>query len=341
MRLEQSSLLLVKVLITGAEGFIGSHLTERVVAAGFSVKCLVQYNSFSSLGWLEDLPTQVLDQTEIIFGDIRDKGMMQDVIKGVDSVMHLAALIGIPHSYSSPQSYVDTNVSGTLNMLEAAKRNGVTRFIHTSTSEVYGTAQYVPMDEKHPLVGQSPYSASKIASDQLVHSYYSSFELPTVTLRPFNVFGPRQSSRAVIPAIIRQALAGQAEIELGNLDATRDMNYVANTVEAFIAALQEESAIGKTINIGSGEERSIREIAMQIIESIGSESELVVSPNRLRPKDSEVERLVADSSLANKVFGWSKKDSNYVDFEQGLENTIRWFSDNKKLSTDSPRAYVI
>jgi nucleoside-diphosphate-sugar epimerase len=284
---------------------------------------------------------QVLDQTEILFGDIRDKGMMQDATKGVDSVLHLAALIGIPYSYSSPQSYVDTNVSGTLNMLEAAKRNGVTRFIHTSTSEVYGTAQYVPMDEKHPLVGQSPYSASKIASDQLVHSYYSSFELPTVTLRPFNVFGPRQSSRAVIPTIIRQALAGQAEIELGNLDATRDMNYVANTVEAFLAALREESAIGKTINIGSGEERSIREIAMQIIESTGSESELVVSDNRLRPKDSEVERLLADSSLANKVFGWSKEDSNYVGFEQGLDNTIRWFSENKKISSDNPRLYFI
>ena len=331
----------MNVLITGAEGFIGSHLTERVVASGFQVTCLVQYNSFSSKGWLENIPTKVLDKTEILFGDIRDKGMMQDATKGVDSVIHLAALIGIPYSYSSPQSYVDTNVSGTLNMLEAAKRNGVSRFIHTSTSEVYGNSQYVPMDEKHPLVGQSPYSASKIAADQLVHSYYSSFELPTVTLRPFNVFGPRQSSRAVIPTIIRQALAGQAEIELGNLDATRDMNYVANTVEAFLAALREESAIGKTINIGSGEERSIREIAMQIIESTGSESELVVSENRLRPKESEVERLVADSSLANKVFGWSKEDSNYVGFEQGLEKTIRWFSDNKKLSSDSPRAYVI
>ena len=331
----------MKVLITGAEGFIGSHLTERVVAAGISVKCLVQYNSFSSLGWLEDLPSKVLDQTEILFGDIRDKGMMQDATKGVDSVLHLAALIGIPYSYSSPQSYVDTNVSGTLNILEAAKRNGVSRFIHTSTSEVYGTAQYVPMDEKHPLVGQSPYSASKIAADQLVHSYFSSFELPTVTLRPFNVFGPRQSTRAVIPTIIRQALAGQAEIELGNLDATRDMNYVANTVEAFLAALREESAIGKTINIGSGEERSIREIAMQIIESIGSASELVVNDNRLRPKDSEVERLVADSSLAKEVFGWSKEDSNYADFEQGLEKTIRWFSENEKISLDSSRAYVI
>ena len=331
----------MNVLITGAEGFIGSHLTERVVASGFQVTCLVQYNSFSSKGWLENIPTKVLDKTEILFGDIRDKGMMQDATKGVDSVIHLAALIGIPYSYSSPQSYVDTNVSGTLNMLEAAKRNGVSRFIHSSTSEVYGNSQYVPMDEKHPLVGQSPYSASKIAADQLVHSYYSSFELPTVTLRPFNVFGPRQSSRAVIPTIIRQALAGQAEIELGNLDATRDMNYVANTVEAFLAALREESAIGKTINIGSGEERSIREIAMQIIESTGSESELVVSENRLRPKESEVERLVADSFLANKVLGWSKEDSNNIGFEQGLEKTIRWFSDNKKLSSDSPRAYVI
>ena len=331
----------MKVLVTGSEGFIGSHLVESLVKQGHDVVCLVQYNSFNSQGWLDSIPRSIFEELDVVMGDVRDKDCLSKVAFGADAIFHLAALIGIPYSYQAPQSYIDTNVSGTLNVLEAARKEGVTRLIHTSTSEVYGTAQYVPMDEKHPLVGQSPYSASKIAADQLVHSYYSSFELPTVTLRPFNVFGPRQSSRAVIPTIIRQALAGQAEIELGNLDATRDMNYVANTVEAFLAALKEESAIGKTINIGSGEERSIREIAMQIIDSIGSESELVVSPNRLRPKDSEVERLVADSSLANKVFGWSKEDSNYVSFEQGLEKTIRWFADNKKLSTARPRAYVI
>lgn len=331
----------MKVLITGSEGFIGSHLTERLVASGVSVKCLVQYNSFSSMGWLENIPRQVFDQTEILFGDIRDKGMMLEATKGVDSIIHLAALIGIPYSYSSPQSYVDTNVIGTLNMLESAKENGVGRFIHTSTSEVYGTAQKVPIDERHPLVGQSPYSASKIAADQLVHSYLSSFELPTVTLRPFNVFGPRQSSRAVIPTIIRQVLAGQAEIELGYLDATRDMNYVANTVEAFVAALHEDSAIGKTLNIGSGEERSIREIAMRIIESSGSQSRITVKENRLRPEGSEVERLVADSSLANEVLGWSQQDSRYVSFEQGLENTIRWFAENVGIFSDGPKTYVV
>ena len=328
-------------MVTGSEGFIGSHLVERLLSQGHHVVCFVQYNSFGRLGWLESIPKSTLDTLDVVMGDVRDRESVNKAVSGTDAIFHLAALIGIPYSYESPQSYIDTNVSGTLNVLEAAKREGVSRLIHTSTSEVYGTAQYVPMDEKHPLVGQSPYSASKIAADQLVHSYYSSFELPTVTLRPFNVFGPRQSSRAVIPTIIRQALAGQSEIELGNLDATRDMNYVANTVEAFLDALREESAIGKTINIGSGEERSIREIALQIIESIGSESELVVNDNRLRPKDSEVERLVADYSLANKVFGWSKEDPNYVAFEQGLEKTIRWFSDNKKQSSDSPRAYVI
>ena len=331
----------MKVLITGSEGFIGSHLTERLVASGVSVRCLVQYNSFSNRGWLENIPQQILEQTEILFGDVRDKGMMQDATKRVDAVIHLAALIGIPYSYSSPQSYVDTNVSGTLNLLDSARLNGVSRFIHTSTSEVYGTAQYVPMDEKHPLVGQSPYSASKIAADQLVHSYYSSFGFPALTLRPFNVFGPRQSSRAVIPTIIRQALAGQAEIELGNLGASRDMNYVTNTVEAFVAALHEESAIGKTINVGSGEERSIREIAMQIIELIGSESKLVVNDSRLRPKDSEVERLVANPSLAYKVLGWSKEDPNYVGFPEGLARTIGWFSENDRLLPHSPRTYIV
>ena len=309
------------VLVTGAGGFIGSHLTERLVELGANVRALVHYNSAGRRGWLDDSP--LVAEMEIVAGDICDVDCVQQVVRGCDKVFHLAALIGIPYSYTAPGSYVRTNIDGTVNVLQAVRRWDVSRLVHTSTSEVYGTAQFVPIREDHALQGQSPYSASKIAADKLAESFYRSFETPVVTVRPFNVYGPRQSTRAVIPTIITQALTESA-ISLGNLTATRDLNFVANTIEAFLLAGTTPAAIGQTINVGSGKEISIGQLAEQIVELIGRSVEVRQQTDRMRPPDSEVERLLADSTLAHDLLGWKPR----VDFQEGLRQTIEWFSEH-------------
>lgn len=321
-----------RVLVTGAGGFIGSHLTERLVELGASVRALVHYNSLGRRGWLDESP--VVDRIEVVAGDICDPGGVAAAMDGCDTVFHLAALIAIPYSYRAPASYVAANISGTLNVLEAARRHGVRRVVHTSTSEVYGTALKVPISEDHPLQGQSPYSASKIGADKLVESYVRSFSTPVVTLRPFNTFGPRQSTRAVIPTIITQVLSGKV-IRLGNLSATRDMNYVANTVEGFIRAAECDAAVGRTINVGSGQEISVGDLARRIAALAGREITIETEDERLRPEQSEVERLLADNRLAREVLGWKP----IVEFGEGLNRTIAWFEAN--LSRYRPGEYSV
>lgn len=309
------------VLVTGAGGFIGSHLTERLVEEGARTRALVRYTSHGGRGWLETSPR--LTDIEVVAGDVRDRDSMRKAFKGADVVFHLAALIAIPYSYDAPESYVETNINGTLNVLELARDCGLSSVVHTSTSEVYGTAQYVPIDEKHPLVGQSPYSASKIGADKMAESYHRSFELPVVTVRPFNTFGPRQSTRAVIPTVITQALAGR-EIKLGSLSPTRDMNYVADTAEAFLRLAAAEDAIGRVTNVGSGREISIGDLARLICDLVGSKAKVVDDENRLRPKASEVERLLCDMRAMNDRTGWNST----VGLEEGLKRTIAWFREN-------------
>ena len=315
-----------KVLVTGADGFIGSHLVEHLAQAGYSVRALCQYNSFGSWGWLDHSPHK--KEIEVILGDIRDPAQMRAISKGVDIIFHLAALIAIPYSYQAPSSYVDTNIIGTLNILQAALDNGVEKVIHTSTSEVYGTAQFVPISEAHPLQAQSPYSASKIGADAMAFSYYSSFDLPVVIARPFNTFGPRQSARAVIPTIITQLLNGKRELKLGSLTPTRDFNYVADTCAGFLALSKCEAAIGQTVNIGSGGEISIGDTAAMIAKLIGADVKIAQEDQRLRPPASEVERLCCDNSLIKKLTGLSPQHS----LEDGLKRTIEWFRDPKHLA---------
>ena len=315
-----------KVLVTGADGFIGSHLVEHLAQAGYSVRALCQYNSFGSWGWLDHSPHK--KEIEVILGDIRDPAQMRAISKGVDIIFHLAALIAIPYSYQAPSSYVDTNIIGTLNILQAALDNGVEKVIHTSTSEVYGTAQFVPISEAHPLQAQSPYSASKIGADAMAFSYYSSFDLPVVIARPFNTFGPRQSARAVIPTIITQLLNGKRELKLGSLTPTRDFNYVADTCAGFLALSKCEAAIGQTVNIGSGGEISIGDTAAMIAKLIGADVKIAQEDQRLRPPASEVERLCCDNSLMKKLTGLSPQHS----LEDGLKRTIEWFRDPKHLA---------
>jgi len=312
------------VLVTGAGGFIGSHLAERLVGEGAEVTAMIHYNALGSLGWLQDSP--VRDEMEIVAGDICDPGFMQTVVEGKDIVFHLAALIAIPYSYVAPESYVRTNVVGTLNVLQAARRFGTERVLHTSTSEVYGTALYVPIDEKHPLQGQSPYSASKIGADKMAESFNLSFELPCVTVRPFNTFGPRQSARAVIPTILSQILT-RGEVKLGSLTPTRDLNYVDNTVDGYLDAGLHPDAVGRTISFGSGREISIGDLAAMISKIVGREVPVTLDKQRLRPSKSEVERLLADNSLARELIGWTSK----VDLETGLARTIDWFRENHAL----------
>ncbi len=309
------------VLVTGAGGFIGSHLTERLVAHGAKTRALVHYNSASSWGWLEG--SQYKDEIQVFQGDIRDPDSCQSAIDGCDVVFHLAALIAIPYSYQAPLSYVRTNVEGTLNVLQAAQKHGVERVVHTSTSEVYGSARTVPISETHPLQGQSPYSASKIGADKVAESFHLSFGLPVTTVRPFNTFGPRQSARAVIPTIITQAL-GDEPIRLGNLEPTRDLNYVADTVEGFIKAAESPHAIGETINLGTGREISIGDLAQTILRSIGKDLPIITDDKRIRPERSEVDRLCADASKARKLLGWSPQHS----LETGLAETISWIEQN-------------
>jgi NAD dependent epimerase/dehydratase len=326
-----------KVLVTGADGFIGSHLVEALVARECLVKAFVYYNSFNNWGWLDTLSPEVLQSIEVISGDIRDSDRVNEAVSGCDIVFHLAALIAIPYSYHAPRSYIDTNVVGTLNVLQAAKLFNVERLLVTSTSEVYGTAQYVPIDENHPLQGQSPYSASKIAADKVAESFYRSFNLPVVTVRPFNTYGPRQSARAVIPNIISQLIAGQKEIQLGDLTPRRDFTYVADTVRGFIALAESEKAIGQTVNIATNSEYSVEDVAHILISEINSEAKIVLDTPRLRPEKSEVYRLFGANALIKKLTDWEPQ----YDIKAGLQSTIHWFSNPKNLQLYKNNIYNI
>ncbi|NPV68125.1 MAG: SDR family NAD(P)-dependent oxidoreductase [Anaerolineae bacterium] len=311
-----------RVLVTGAGGFVGSHLVERLLDAGAEVRCFIRYNSENRYGMLQDLPAERLAALEIIAGDLRDAEAVRQAAEGVDAIFHLGALIAIPYSYLHPREVIETNVLGTLNVLVAARDLGVGRVVHTSTSEVYGTAQYVPIDEKHPLQGQSPYSASKIAADKIVESFHASFDLPVVTIRPFNIFGPRQSARAVIPTIITQALTADA-VRLGAVSPTRDFTFVRDTAGAYLCAVENDAAIGGVFNIGSGFEISIGDLARTIIRLVGRDVPLITDEEeRLRPDRSEVRRLWADSTLAREVLGWTPG----TPFEDGLRATIAWIA---------------
>jgi NAD dependent epimerase/dehydratase len=321
----------MKILVTGADGFIGSHLTEALVRSGYDVKAFVLYNSFNSWGWLDHCPPDVKGKLEAFAGDIRDPHGVKEAMKGCDAVLHLAALIAIPYSYHSPDTYVDTNIKGTLNVLQAARELGVRRVVHTSTSEVYGTAQFVPITEAHPLQGQSPYSATKIAADQLAYSFYASFNLPVVIVRPFNTYGPRQSARAVIPTIITQIANGKQKIKLGAVSPTRDFNYVNDTVAGFIAALNSDAGCGEVINFGSNFEISVGDTVQLIAEAMGKEIEIVTDDSRLRPSNSEVERLWADNSKARELFGWSPQYAGRDGFKRGLAETAEWFVNPENL----------
>ncbi|GJQ50489.1 MAG: NAD-dependent 4,6-dehydratase LegB [Candidatus Kuenenia stuttgartiensis] len=314
------------VLITGADGFIGSHLTEALVKEGANIKALSYYNSFNNWGWLESIDCQ--KDIEILTGDVRDHNFCNRITKNVNIVFHLAALVAIPYSYIAPDSYVDTNIKGTLNICKAALDNGCKRLIHTSTSEVYGTAQYIPIDEKHPLQPQSPYSASKIGADAIAMSFYHSFKLPTVIARPFNTYGPRQSARAVIPTIISQIASGKKEIKLGDVSPTRDMNYVEDTCHGLITLSKCDMAVGEIFNIGSNNETSIYEIFNLIKEIMASDAHLVTDKERLRPETSEVLRLCCDNSKLKKHTGFSPQYA----LKEGLEKTINWFINPKNLS---------
>jgi NAD dependent epimerase/dehydratase len=329
------------ILVTGADGFIGSHLTEALVRRGYNVRAFVYYNSFNSWGWLDHCATDVKGRFEVVTGDIRDPHGVKSAMQGCDAVLHLAALIAIPFSYHSPDTYVDTNVKGTLNVLQAARELGVKKVVHTSTSEVYGTAQYVPINESHPLQGQSPYSASKIGADQLAFSFFTSFDLPVITVRPFNTYGPRQSARAVIPTIITQIANKAKKIDLGSISPTRDFSYVDDTTSGFIAALESEKGIGETVNLGSNFEISIRDTAALIANLMGTDLQIESTLERSRPDKSEVERLWADNAKARSLFGWSPTFSGHAGFSQGLEKTISWFSNPLNLSTYKADKYNI
>ncbi|MBU5310751.1 NAD-dependent 4,6-dehydratase LegB [Tissierella carlieri] len=313
-----------RMLVTGADGFIGSHLVEDLLKQGHKVRAFVYYNSFNSWGWLDTLPKKILNEIEIFTGDIRDPNGVRESMKGIEGVYHLAALIAIPFSYHSPDSYVDTNIKGTLNVLQAARDLGTSRILVTSTSEVYGTAQYIPIDEKHPYQGQSPYSATKIGADRIAESFYRSFDMPITIVRPFNTYGPRQSARAVIPTIITQLLAGKEEIKLGSLTPTRDFNYVKDTVQGFIEIGKAINTIGEEINIATQQEISIGEIAQEMINQINSSARIICEEERLRPEKSEVNRLLGSNEKIKRMTNWRP---NYT-LEQGLAETIEWIKNN-------------
>lgn len=321
----------MQVLVTGSEGFIGSHLVEKLIRAGHVVRAFVLYNSNNSIGWLDHCDEKIKSNFEVIFGDIRDFNRVLQAAKGCDAVIHLAALISIPFSYCSPKSYVDTNVKGTVNVLEAVKYLDIQKMIHTSTSEVYGTALTVPISESHPLQAQSPYSASKISADNLALSFYNSFQTPVTIIRPFNTYGPRQSTRAIIPTIITQVLNRNEEIILGSLTPTRDFNYISDTVDGFIRSLEKEGLEGKTINIGSNFEISILELSELIMKIIGKDVRILKDKKRVRPENSEVNRLRADNSLAQKLLGWKPKYAKKSGLEKGLLATIEWFKIKENL----------
>ena len=324
-----------RVLVTGADGFIGSHLTEELVKSGEKVTAFCLYNSFGTLGWIDTLPKEIRSEIEIFTGDVRDPNGVRTAMRGQQRVFHLAALIAIPFSYHSPDSYVDTNIKGTLNVLNAARELGTERVMVTSTSEVYGTAQYVPIDEKHPFQGQSPYSATKIGADRLAESFYRSFDLPVTIVRPFNTYGPRQSGRAVIPTIISQLLAGQQEIHLGKLSPTRDFNFVKDTAHGFMAIADCPAAIGQELNIATGEEHSIGDLANELIAQINPNAKIVCEEERLRPEKSEVNRLLGDSTKMRALTGWKPEYT----FEHGLAETVAWIRDN--LNTYKVGQYIL
>lgn len=313
-----------KVLVTGADGFIGSHLTEKLVKQGFKVKAFAYYNSFNSWGWLDTLPKEIMNELEVFTGDIRDPNGVKEAIKGMDEVYHLAALIAIPFSYHSPDTYVDTNIKGTLNVLQAARDLETSRLLITSTSEVYGTAQYVPIDENHPYQGQSPYSATKIGADRLAESFYRSFNMPITIVRPFNTYGPRQSARAVIPTIITQLLSGKEEIELGSLTPTRDFNYVKDTANGFVEIAKSDKTIGEEINIATQDEISIGQLAEELIRQINPNARIICDEQRLRPENSEVNRLLGSNEKIKRLTNWNPQYT----FEEGLAETIEFFKHN-------------
>jgi NAD dependent epimerase/dehydratase len=331
----------MKVLVTGADGFIGSHLTEALVRRGEDVRAFVQYNSLGSWGWLDTVAADIEGQFEVIAGDIRDPHGVKDAMVGCDRVLHLAALIAIPYSYRSPASYIDTNVTGTLNVVQAAREQGVKKVVHTSTSEVYGSAQFVPITESHPLVGQSPYSASKIGGDQIAMSFHTSFETPVSIIRPFNTYGPRQSARAVLPTIITQIADGNRTLKLGALHPTRDFNYVRDTVGGFMAALDSEAATGRVINIGSNFEVSIGDSVQMIADIMSARVEIVTDQDRLRPEKSEVERLWADNSLARELLGWSPAYGGIDGLRRGLTETVDWFTQKENLARYKSHIYNV
>ena len=325
----------MNILITGADGFIGSHLTEMLAGRGYQIKALSQYNSFNNWGWLEEV--NCLDEIEVLTGDIRDPHFCKYITKDIDLIFHLAALIAIPYSYIAPDSYVDTNVKGTLNICQAALENDVKRVIHTSTSEVYGTAEYVPIDEKHPLQPQSPYSATKIAADAMAMSFYNSFDLPITIARPFNTYGPRQSARAVIPTIITQIANGEKLIKLGDISPTRDFNYVEDTCRGFVALAECDKTIGQTVNIGSNHEISIADTLNLIKELMSSDVKFVSEKERVRPKKSEVFRLWCDNSQIEKLTGFKPQ----VDIREGLKRTINWFTNEDNLNRYKSNIYNV
>lgn len=330
-----------KIVVTGADGFIGSHLTEELIRQGHAVRAFVFYNSFNSWGWLDTLEPAIRKSLDVFAGDIRDPHGVKTAMKGCDVVMHLAALIAIPYSYHSPDTYVDTNVKGTLNVVQAARELGLEKVVHTSTSEVYGTARFVPITEDHPLQGQSPYSASKIGADQIAMSFYTSFNTPVSILRPFNTYGPRQSARAVIPTVITQIACGQKKLNLGALHPTRDFNYVADTVRGFIAAAESDKSIGEVVNIGSNYEISIHDTVQLITEIMNTSVDIETDQIRIRPEKSEVERLWADNTKAKNLLGWEPRYAGKEGLRRGLAETISWFTDPQNLKAYKSHLYNV
>ena len=330
-----------KILVTGADGFIGSHLTEELIRRGFNVRAFVLYNSFNSWGWLDYAEPEIKRSLDIFSGDVRDPHGVKQAMKGCDVVFHLAALIGIPYSYHSPDTYIDTNVKGTLNIVQAARELGVAKVLHTSTSEVYGTARFVPITEEHPLQGQSPYSASKIGADQIAMSFYLSFGTPVSIVRPFNTYGPRQSARAVIPTVITQIASGSRKIKLGAMHPTRDFNYVKDTVNGFIAIAESDKTVGEVINIGSNYEVSIGDTVKLIAELMNKEIDIDTDQQRIRPENSEVERLWAENAKAKKLTGWEPAYGHREGFKCGLQETIDWFLNPEHLKQYKPGDYNI